>query len=78
MSESPSYYTPEQVADRFGLPSANYVRENAKHWPHIKIAKQLRFTEEHVAAIGRLHEHTPVEAVTNRNTFGRRTRGGAA
>ena len=72
------YYTPQQVAEKFGLPSANYVIENAKHWPHIRIARQLRFTEEHVEAIGRLHEQTPTEPVTNRNTFGRRTRGSAA
>jgi hypothetical protein len=71
------YFTPEDVAQMFGLPSANYVRENARLWPHIRIAKQIRFTPEHVEQIARLHEHTPAEPTTSRNTFGRRTRGAA-
>lgn len=74
MSDQPTYYTPEQVAERFGLPSANYVRENAARWPHIRIAKQIRFSEEHITAIAELHERVPAEPVASRNDFGRRSR----
>ena len=72
------YYTPEQVAEMFGLSSANYVRENARLWPHIRIAKQIRFTPEHVEEIALLHLHKPVTPAASRNGFGRRTRGGGS
>lgn len=74
MTEQPTFYTPEQVAEVFGLDSANYVKENARHWPHIRIARQIRFTQEHVEEIARLHLITPEVQAASRNTFGRRDR----
>lgn len=72
------YYTPEQVAEMFGLASANYLREHVAGFPHLRIARQIRFTQAHVDEIARMHEQTPTTTATSRNQFGRRTRGGVA
>lgn len=51
----PIYLTPDEVAELFQLPSAHYVTRNADRWPHIRIARQIRFTPEQVEAIAREH-----------------------
>jgi len=78
MSEQPTYYTLEQVSKMFGLDGTYYLRSNLATLPHIRIAKKVRFTQEHIEAIGRIHEQAPAPATASTSTFGRRTRGGAA
>lgn len=73
MSDLPVYYTPEQVAEMFGLKSANYLLENIARFPHIRIARKVRFTAEHVDQIARDHERRAT-VPTSSATLGRRTR----
>ena len=68
------FYTTREVADLFGLTSDNYLRENIARLPHLTIARQVRFTREHVEAIARMFEQAPT-VPTSSATLGRRTRG---
>ena len=78
MSAQPTYYTLEDVSEMFGLTGTYYLRSNLGSLPHIRIARQVRFTPEHVEEIARIHQQAPTASATTANTFGRRTRGGAA
>jgi hypothetical protein len=49
--------TPEQMAERFsGVEVKTVLEWNRKyHWPHVRVGKQLRWTEEQYDEIVRQH-----------------------
>ncbi|CCH77750.1 putative DNA binding domain, excisionase family [Nostocoides japonicum T1-X7] len=53
-------HTPDAVAGMLGK-SRGYVMERAAkgEWPHLRIGRTVRFTDEHVSQILHLLEQTP-------------------
>lgn len=72
----PDLHTVEDLREYLGLKSTRHIERSVSGWPHIVIAREVRFTDEHVAAILALHERGPGKA--DAPAFaGQKTRGGA-
>lgn len=67
-------FTADDLADRYGH-SREYVLRAAREgkWPHLRVGRQVRFTEAHVAAIDAMHE-VKATAATAAASWGRKTR----
>ena len=67
-----TYHTPDYVADLFDV-SVSFVmrRVRSGEFPHLRLGKTTRFTDEHIAAIVAAHEVAPDASV---NPYGRKTR----
>lgn len=64
------YVTPDELAERFGVRRRRLLELNAKHgWPHVRIGKHIRWTEDQIDQI--LRKHTVTGGVVN--TKGGRT-----
>lgn len=50
------YYTEEEVAEHFGLKSTRHLARNRSRHPHIRIAGEIRYTADHIAAIAVMYE----------------------
>lgn len=62
------------VGERYGHTRA-YALEQARKgkWPHLKVGREVRFTDAHLAAIDAMHEVKARQSVAA-STWGRRTR----
>ena len=73
----PTLHTPDDLAAYLGLESTRHISRSVtkEGWPHLVVARQIRFTDEHVKAILALHERgtTTPDAPS---FAGQRTRGG--
>lgn len=72
----PTLYTVEDLRGYLDLKSTRHIERNVSSWPHIVVAREVRFTAEHVKAILALHERGTggPKAVA---FAGQKTRGGA-
>jgi uncharacterized protein YjcR len=51
-----AFLTEAQVAEMLGEPEEKVAEWRRRYgWPHVKIGRQVRYTESDVQAIGRLH-----------------------
>lgn len=50
----------EQLADRFQI-GASTARDMCRryHWPHVKLGRSVRFTEQQAERIAALHSYSP-------------------
>lgn len=73
------HHLPEQVAERYGVTVDNVKRNvRLKRWPHLRVGKYIRFTDEHLRQIDALLEVPVSQEAKAANSWGRKTRGGAA
>lgn len=74
---SDQWLTDAQLARRIGK-SQSFVQRRVRdrQWPHLRVGKSIRFTEEHVSQIRALLEVAPLKPAEASASWGRRTRGG--
>lgn len=61
---APDTHTADDLADRYGK-SREYVQQQCRagKWPHLKVGRSYRFTDQHVAQIDAMHEVKARESV---------------
>lgn len=77
-------HSPQEVADMFGTKSDRWLRRGvqAGRFPHLRVCRQIRFTDEHVAFIANLLEQAPntaapAQAAPDTTVFGATSRSSA-
>lgn len=77
-------YSPTEVAAMFGTKSDRWLRRGVQsgRFPHLRVCRQIRFTDEHVAFITALLEQAPkeaapVQAAPDTSVFGATSRSSA-
>lgn len=63
MSSAAGLLTPDDMAERLGVPVSTVMGWNrTKRWPHVRVGRRYRWTEEQYADIVRRQIVTPVKA----------------
>lgn len=70
--------TPDDMATRLGVPKSTVMQWNREHsWPHVRLGRRYRWTEEQYDTIVRKHVHVgkttvPVTSGLTRRSAARR------
>lgn len=66
--------TPEYLADLLGV-KRPYVMQQARiRWPHVRVGRSIRFTDEQVAQIVAMSTVTPAPEQERADEWGQKTR----
>lgn len=70
-----SRHTDREVAAMYGK-SLDYVQRQTREgrWPHLKVGRSIRFTDEHLAQIDAMLSVAPAPDVEADRSWGRKTR----